>query len=65
MTKVLKDQGREEGFAKMAKQVEEVAPGIMDLLQAYGGYEEALRMARYYLALLQPQLWIVTSNSSQ
>ncbi len=58
-------QGRENTFAELVQRAEEVAPGIMELLKAYGGYEQDLQMVRYYLSLIEPQLLVSTSNRSQ
>ena len=42
----------------------EINPGIFDLLKVYGGYEEAVRQAAAYLALLKVPPQITTSNRS-
>ena len=46
------------------RELEDAQPGVMDLLQAYGGYEAALHQADDYLNLLEPQPVFTTTDSS-
>jgi len=39
-------------------------PGILELLEVYGGYAQALRDAQDYLAYLQPQTTYTVSSTS-
>ncbi len=43
---------------------EEQLPGILELLQVYGGYEDMIRTMQQYLEATQPQPFVTTSNQS-
>jgi hypothetical protein len=50
-------------FAKMEQRLAETNPGIMEILRVYGGYEEAIRQADWYLSSYQQILQPSTSTS--
>ena len=42
-------------FAKLEAKLAKTNPGILDLLQVYGGYECAFRQMNNYLEIIQPE----------
>ncbi len=58
-------QGRAADLANMVERTEETAPGIMELLEVYGGYEDGLRMAQEYLAITHSVPVITVNNRSE
>jgi hypothetical protein len=48
----------------LERTVRQQSPGVMDLLQVYGGYEEAVQQAELYLGLAAQPVVISTSSSS-
>lgn len=59
----IKDQ-IEAQFTKLEEAIAASNPGILDVLQVYGGYEEALQQAEAYLAAFEAQPLFCTSNAS-
>lgn len=52
-------------FLDMETQAERQAPGVLDVLKVYGGYEDALRQAESYLSGLNPSPRASSSNNTQ
>lgn len=44
----------ESAFAELEARAASEAPGVMDVIQVYGGYEAALRQVEAYLAATTP-----------
>jgi len=67
-TKTSKEQIEAQVSAEFRSLEEALAassPGVLDLLQVYGGYEAAVRQADAYLAGLGPQpIFFTTDRSS-
>ena len=53
----------EDEYNKLIKMAQE-QPGILELMQIYGQYEELLRISNAYLANTNPEITIVTTNST-
>jgi len=49
---------------KLLKQVHQQFPGVREILQVYGGYEEMERAMKQYLEVTQTQPFITTSNQT-
>jgi hypothetical protein len=54
----------ERQFADMERASERSAAGILDVLQVYGGLEDAMRQADAYLTLLNPTTPNFSTTSS-
>ncbi|MBM4352709.1 MAG: hypothetical protein FJ109_02780 [Deltaproteobacteria bacterium] len=56
----------EQSFSEMERRLREASPGVCELLEVYGGYEEAVRRSEAYLDASQPGEWpSVTDVSAQ
>ena len=54
----------EADFKRMEADLEKSSPGVLDVIRVYGDYDAALKQAAEYLAVLQPQSIVTTSNTS-
>ena len=54
----------QDDLGEMLKRAEEQLPGISELLQAYGGYEEMVLEVQQYLEATQPKPFLTTSNQA-
>ncbi len=55
---------RQVDLKRLFKHAKQQFPGIMEILQVYGGYEEMEQAVKQYLAVTQPQPLITTSNQT-
>jgi hypothetical protein len=53
-----------EEFALLERTAAAQSPGLLTLLQVYGGYEEALQQVDAYFDIVNQPLGFSTSNSS-
>lgn len=54
----------EEGYAQIVRRAEEQEPGLNELLDLYGQFQEGFRLSEEYLQLTQPIIYSSTFNSS-
>lgn len=52
----------EADLRRMEEELEASNPGIVDLLEAYGSYEAAVRQTSAWVRLLSPRLLYLTSD---
>lgn len=57
-------EGSQGDLEKMLTRAEEQLPGISELLQVYGGYEEMLLEVQQYLEATQSKPFVTTSNQA-
>jgi hypothetical protein len=57
-------EGIEGYFASLEESIKVTNPGILDVLEVYGGYEAAVREANDYLLSLAPNPIFFTSDGS-
>lgn len=58
-------RGSQVELDKLLAQARNDQPGVFELLEVYGGYEEAMTAVSAYLEPTRPQPFITTSNQSQ
>jgi len=49
---------------KLMDEAKNNLPGVIELVEAYGDYEETLLLMQEYLELTQPQASLISSNES-
>lgn len=67
MQKVRATESRKSSQTELSDLIahaEEQLPGITELLQVYGGYQEMIQAVQQYLEVTRPQPFITTSNQS-
>mgnify|MGYP001039595821 CR=1 FL=1 len=57
-------KGSQGDLEKLLTHAEDQLPGISELLQVYGGYEEMLLEAQQYLEATQSKPFVTTSNQA-
>jgi len=57
-------KGSQGDLEELLAHAEEQLPGISELLQVYGGYEEMLLELQQYLEATQPKPFVTTSNQA-
>lgn len=57
-------KGSQSELEEMLTYAEEQLPGISELLQVYGGYEEMVLEVQQYLEATQPKPFVTTSNQA-
>jgi hypothetical protein len=53
----------QEGYAQIVRRANEQEPGINELLDLYGQFQEGFRLSEEYLQLTQPIVCSSTSNA--
>jgi len=56
--------GSQGDLEELLTRAEEQLPGISELLQVYGGYEQMLLEVEQYLEATQPKPFVTTSNQA-
>lgn len=57
-------RGSQDDLEELLAHAEEQLPGISELLQVYGGYEEMLLELEQYLEATQSKPFVTTSNQA-
>lgn len=57
-------RGSQGDLEELLTHAEEQLPGISELLQVYGGYEQMLLELEQYLEATQPKPFVTTSNQA-
>ena len=58
------EKGRQLELDNLLSSADEELPGVLEVLRAYGGYEEALVVMREYIDMTSPQPSVTTADQT-